>query len=49
MGLQMGCNTRNEEIRDNIERMKRAWEVERQALAMRQFNATLSAKGYVWF
>ncbi len=46
----MGYNARNDEIRDNITRMKRAWEAERQALAtVRGFNAVLSAKGYAWF
>jgi hypothetical protein len=33
-----------------IERMQRAWQDEREALAtVRRFNAILSAKGYVWF
>lgn len=33
-----------------VERMKRAWEAERDALAtVRRFNARLSAKGYSWF
>jgi len=37
-------------IRDNITRMRREWEAQRGALAtVRRFNATLSAKGYVWF
>jgi hypothetical protein len=46
----MGYNARNDEIRDNITRMQRAWEAERSALAtVRRFNAILSAKGYVWF
>ncbi len=46
----MGYNARNDEIRDNIVRMRRAWEAERNALAtVRRFNATLSAKGYAWF
>lgn len=46
----MGYNARNDEIRDNITRMRRAWAAERQALAtVRRFNATLSAKGRVWF
>jgi len=40
----MGYNARNDEIRDK--RMQREW----GALAtVRRFNATLSAKGYVWF
>ena len=46
----MGYNARNDEIRDNVTRMRRAWEAQRGALAtVRRFNATLSAKGYVWF
>jgi len=46
----MGYNHRNDEIHDNIVRMRRAWESERDALAtVRRFNAILSAKGYVWF
>ncbi|MGA7346099.1 MAG: hypothetical protein WBY01_11155, partial [Pseudolabrys sp.] len=46
----MGYNARNDEIRDNITRMRREWEAQRNALAtVRRFNATLSAKGYVWF
>ena len=47
---RMGYNARNDEIRDNITRMRREWEAQRGALAtVRRFNATLSAKGYVWF
>src|SRR5215831_20571776 len=46
----MGYNARNDEIRDNITRMRQEWEAQRGALAtVRRFNATLSAKGYVWF
>jgi hypothetical protein len=46
----MGYNARNNEIHDNITRMRRAWEAERDALAtVRRFNARLSGKGYVWF
>jgi len=46
----LGYNARNDEIRDNVTRMRRAWEAQRGALAtVRRFNATLSAKGYVWF
>jgi hypothetical protein len=46
----MGYNARNDEIRDNLTRMQREWEAEHEALAtVRRFNATLSAKGYVWF
>jgi hypothetical protein len=34
----------------NVTRMRRKWEAQRGALAaVRRFNATLSAKGYVWF
>jgi len=45
----MGYNARNDEIRDNITRMRRDWEEERDALAaVRRFNAKLSAKGYSW-
>ena len=41
---------RTHEIRDNITRMRREWEARRGSLAtVRHFNATLSAKGYVWF
>jgi hypothetical protein len=50
LGQRMGYNQRNDEIRDNVERMRRDWEAQRGALAtVRRFNATLSAKGYVWF
>jgi hypothetical protein len=46
----MGYNAHNDEIRDNVTRMRREWEAQRNALAtVRRFNATLSAKGYVWF
>ena len=46
----MGYNARNDEIRDNVTRMQREWEAQRNALAtVRRFNATLSAKGCVWF
>jgi hypothetical protein len=41
----MGYNARNDEIRDNITRMRR----ENALATVRRFNATLSAKGYVWF
>ena len=41
----MGYNARNDEIRDNVTRMRRDWEVQRNALTtVRRFNATLSAK-----
>ena len=44
---RMGYNARNDEIRDNITRMKRAWADQRQALAtVRRFNA---ANGNAWF
>src|SRR5215510_1321580 len=46
----MGYNARNDEIRDNVTRMRQEWEAQRGALAtVRRFNATLRAKGYVWF
>jgi len=46
----MGYNARNDEIRDNVTRMRREWEAQRGALAtVRRFNATLSDEGYVWF
>ena len=43
----MGYNARNDEIRDNVTRMRAAWAAERQALAtVRRFNA---ANGKAWF
>ena len=43
----MGYNARNDEIRDNITRMKRDWQAQREALAVvRRFNA---ANGRAWF
>ncbi len=46
----MGYNARNDEIRDNVVRMQREWEAQRDALStVRRFNARLSAKGYTWF
>jgi hypothetical protein len=46
----MGYNQRNDEIRDNIERMRRDREAYADALAtVRQFNARLSAKKSAWF
>jgi hypothetical protein len=40
----MGYNARNDEIRDNVTRMRREWEAQRGALAtVRRFNRTLSA------
>jgi hypothetical protein len=46
----MGYNARNDEIRDNITRMHRDRQAQREALAtVRRFNAILSARGYVWF
>jgi hypothetical protein len=45
----MGYSARNDEIHDNITRMRRAWEAESDALAaVCQFNARLTAKGTVW-
>ena len=41
----MGYNARNDEIRDNVTRMRREWEAQRGALAtVRRFNAILFAK-----
>jgi len=41
---------RNDEIRDNITRMRREWEAQRGALAtVRRFNAIMSTKGKAWF
>ena len=46
----MGYNARNDEICDNITRMKREYEAQQQSLAtVRRFNASLSARGYSWF
>jgi hypothetical protein len=46
----MGYKHRNDEIHDNIVRMQREWEAQRDALAtVRRFNARLSAKGFAWF
>ena len=46
----MGYNARNDEIHDNIVRMQREWEAQRDALAtVCRFNARLSAKGSAWF
>ena len=46
----MGYNARNDEIRGNVTRLRADWEAQWQALAtVRRLNATLSAKGYVWF
>ena len=41
----MGYNVRNDEIRNNVTRMQREWEAQREALAaVRRFNATLPPK-----
>jgi len=46
----MGYNRRNDEIRDNIERMRREREAYSDALAtVEQFNARLAAKKSAWF
>ena len=46
----MGYNARNDEIRDNITRMRQEWEAQRGALAtVRRFNAIMSSKGRAWF
>ena len=46
----MGYNRRNDEIRDNIERMRRERETYEDALAtVEQFNARLLAEKSAWF
>ena len=45
----MGYNARNDEIRDNVTRMRREWEARDSLATVRLFNAILSAKGYSWF
>ena len=41
----MGYNARDDEIRDNITRMRQEWEAQRGALAtVRRFNATFPPK-----
>jgi hypothetical protein len=46
----MGYNQRNDEIRDNVERMRREREAYADALAtIEQFNARLAAKKSAWF
>jgi hypothetical protein len=46
----MGYNARNDEIRDNVTRMPRDFQAQREALAtVRRFNAVLSARGRTWF
>ena len=46
----LGYNARNDEIRDNVTRMRREWEAQRFALAtVRRFNAIMSSKGKAWF
>jgi len=43
----MGYNARNDEIRDNVTRMRREWEAQRGALAtVRRFNATPAVRGW---
>ncbi len=45
----MGYNARNDEIHDNLTRLRREREAFADALAtVRQFNARLSAKGTIW-
>jgi hypothetical protein len=42
----MGYNARNDEIRDNITRMQRDFQAQREALAtVRRFNAVLFSQG----
>ena len=39
----MGYNARNDEIRDNVTRMRREWEAQRGALAtVRRFNNSIN-------
>ena len=46
----MGYNARNDEIRDNVERMRREREAYEDALAtVEQFNTRLAAKKSAWF
>ena len=46
---RMSGRTRSE-IRDNVTRMQREWQAERDALAtVRRFNAILSTRGKAWF
>ena len=46
----MGSNQRNDEIRDNIERMRREHEAYADALGtVEQFNARLATKKSAWF
>jgi hypothetical protein len=45
----MGYNARNDEIHENLERMRREREAYEDSLAIvRQFNAHLSAKKSAW-
>jgi hypothetical protein len=46
----MGYNHRNDEVRENLARMRREWQQQRAALAtVPRFNALLSTKKYTWF
>jgi len=46
----MGYNARNDEIHENLERVRREREAYEDSLAIvRQFNARLSAKKTAWF
>jgi hypothetical protein len=46
----MGYNARNDEIHENLERMRREREAYEDSLAIvRQFNARLSARKTAWF
>jgi hypothetical protein len=48
--IKRGRTRADDEIHDNIVRMQREWEAQRDALAtVRRFNARLSAKGSAWF
>ena len=49
-GRVMGYNARNDEIHENLERMRRDREAYEDSLAIvRQFNARLSTKKTAWF
>ena len=44
------CRPHSHERVQTVEKMRRAWDAERNALAIvRRFNAILSAGGYAWF
>ncbi len=46
----MGYSHRNDEVHENLARMRREWQEQRAALAtVRRFNAVLSTNKYSWF